>query len=249
LRSERRPTRIEKLLAPLCRRLVAISVSGQRFFRRSLPGAGRKIEVIRDSFVRVEPERRGGGRCPRIGMASNLVRGKGQEHVIAAMAKIRRAFPDARLVIAGTDLGDKGYAEELRAQAEGLGLGDAVEFAGWVDDISAFLGGVDILVDASYLREGYRHTIVEGMQGGVPVIATDVGAVHEIIRSASEGVIVRPCDAGAIADAVLMLLEEPDRMERVARNGRAAVESRLCSDDGARRMEHLLQRVAAARRQ
>jgi glycosyltransferase involved in cell wall biosynthesis len=248
LRSERKPTRVEKLIAPLCRRFVAICEAGAKYYRRNLPGVGRRIELITDSFTRVEPGRdlRPGKRMT-IGMLSNLGRGKGHEHVIAAMPRILRAFPGARLVIAGSEVRDDGYAGELRLEAERLGIVRAVEFAGWVEDVSGFLGGMDILVDASYLHEGFRHTIVEGMQGGVPVIATDVGAVREIISSDEEGVVIPPGSTEAIADAVCALLGNPRMMGEIANGGRAAAEVRLRADGGTGRMERLLRRTAARR--
>jgi glycosyltransferase involved in cell wall biosynthesis len=250
LRSQRRPTRIERLLAPLCRRLVAISFEGQKYFRRRLAGAGRKIEMVQDSFVRI-PERlvkRGMKGSVTIGMTSNLVRGKGHETVISAMPRIMRAHPEARLKIAGCAVGDGSYAEELRERVGRLGLGGAVEFAGWVDDIAGFLRGVDILVDASRLPEGYRHTIVEAMQAGAAVVASATGPVREIIRSQAEGVIVPPADSEAIAEAVCMLLDNPRVMREMARTAREAAVSRFQSREGIRRMGELYREAALSRR-
>jgi|GEM_PF-3099204 len=250
LRSQRRPTRIEKLLAPLCRRLVAISRSGQMHFRRRLPGAGRRIEVIRDSFANIKPYKREERDMPatRLGMTSNLVRGKGHEYVLEAMPRILRMFPRTRLVIAGRTINGDNYDIELRRRSESLRLTESVAFAGWQDDIARFLGDIDILIDASYLPEGYRHTIVEAMQAGVPVIATDVGPAREIIRTAAEGMIVPPRDAESLAEAVCTLLENPCRMREMARNGRRAVVERRRSDSGTTKMEHLYRTTALSRR-
>ncbi len=250
LRSQRRPTRIEKLLAPLCRRLVAISRSGRKYFRRRLPGAGGRIEVIRDGFANIEScERRKNDTRPvTLGMTSNLVRGKGHAHVLEAMPRILRMFPQTRLAVAGCTIDGDECEIELRQQVEALGLSRGVTFAGWQDDIAAFMEEIDILIDASCLPEGYRHTIVEGMRAGLPVIATDVGPVREIIRTAAEGMIVPPHDAEAIAEAVCMLLENPCRMREMARNSRRAALQRFRTDEETGKMENLYRTTALSRR-
>lgn len=250
LRSERPPTRIEKLLAPLCRRFVAISERGRKFYRRRLPGAGSRIEVIRDCFAKITPREKTGD-SPRpmtLGMTSNLVRGKGHEHVLAAMPQILRKCPDTRLIIAGCATNERRYEDELRGRVVELGLERHVTFAGWQDDISRFLGGIDVLIEASCLSEGYRHTIVEAMRAGVPVVATDVGPAREIIRSAAEGVLVPPRDPETIAEAVCMLLENPCRAGEISRRARLAARGRFRAGGGALKIENLYRRAAMIRR-
>jgi glycosyltransferase involved in cell wall biosynthesis len=181
-------------------------------------------------------------------MTSNLVRGKGHEYVMEAMPRILRMFPRTRLVIAGRTINGDNYDIELRRRSESLRLTESVTFAGWQDDIARFLGDIDILIDASCLPEGYRHTIVEAMQAGVPVIATNVGPAREIIRTAAEGMIVPPRDAESLADAVCTLLENPCRMREIARNGRRAAVEQRRSDDGTTQMERLYRTTALSRR-
>jgi len=138
-----------------------------------------------------------------VGTIGRLSREKGQRFLLEAFAKVHREVPEAFLLIAGA--GDR--EGELRALAQELGIAVAV---GWVpkcphDRVPSLLGAMDLFVLPS-LMENQPLVLLEAMAAGVPVVATRVGGVGEIIEDSREGLLVRPGDSHALAETILRAL-------------------------------------------
>jgi glycosyltransferase involved in cell wall biosynthesis len=134
-----------------------------------------------------------------VAMVGRLAPWKGQHIFLDAFAK---AFPNdnSRAIIAGSAMfGEDNYEQELRRLADRLCLSDRVEFAGFVDDVSALLRNVDVIVHASVIPEPFGQVVVEGMAAGLAVIASDAGGPSEVITDEVNGILVPLGDSEALA--------------------------------------------------
>lgn len=162
--------------------------------------------------------RPGGARlraCPEppvVGLVGRISPTKGQLELVRAAPAVLAAHPGTRFRLVGAPLfGGEEYADAVAAEVDRLGLGDAVETVGHVDDVAAVLDGLSVLVHASPVPEPFGQVVVEAMVRGVPVVATDAGGVPEILRGEDGplGVLVPPGDSGALATAVVDVLDDP----------------------------------------
>ena len=142
---------------------------------------------------------------------------KGHRFLIDAMKKIAAVDRSVKLVMAGQGP----LADELRNQAENSGLGECINVVGYVEDTPGFLSALDIFVMPS-LSEGLALALLEAAANNRCIVATDVGGTPEIIVNKENGVLVRPGDAKALADAVVELFDPKTRFS-LAANAAATV--------------------------
>jgi len=163
-----------------------------------------------------------------IGTVGNLNRFKGHTYFLRAAARICRQVDSARFVIVGRRLDtDATYAEHLQELAKRLGLADRVTFTGFREDIPAILSALDLFVLPSIL-ESCPVALLEAMAMKVPVVATDVGAVGEMVSHGQTGFIVPPGDAEALAEAVLAVRAmSPEQVIGMVEAARKGVEERF----------------------
>jgi glycosyltransferase involved in cell wall biosynthesis len=143
---------------------------------------------------------------PLVGVVARLQPEKGVADFLRAAARVCTAVPDARFLVAG----DGPLREELLALAGRLGVGERVRFLGYRADARAIVGLLDVLVVPS-LTEGTPLIVLEAMAAGIPVVASAVGGIPDQIRHNKEGLLVPAGDPAALADALLELLQDPDR--------------------------------------
>jgi len=139
-----------------------------------------------------------------VGMIANLHRYKGHKDVLQAAADVVRTFPSFRVVFIGRDYGIR---SELEGLAKTLRLEKTIIFAGERNDIPDCLSVMDILLLVSH-SEAFSNAILEGMAAGIPVIATDIGGNPEQVLHEITGLLVPPEDPGALAQAILCLLQD-----------------------------------------
>jgi glycosyltransferase involved in cell wall biosynthesis len=154
-----------------------------------------------------------------IGSVCRMVVYKGIDTLLGAFAAVRREEPEARLVLVGDgpDLG------RFQAHARALGLGESVRFLGSRNDVRDIYPLLDVLVLASY-QEGIPLTPLEAAACGVPVVATAVGGLPQVLDDGAAGLLAPPKDAGALARAIMSLHRQPDLAARLAAAGRRRVE-------------------------
>jgi glycosyltransferase involved in cell wall biosynthesis len=121
-------------------------------------------------------------------------------------------------------VGDGALLAEMMRMARELDIDRQVVFLGPRDDVPALLSQMDAFVLPS-LTEGCPHALLEAMASGLPVIATSVGGVPEIVTDNETGILVPPSDPDAIRDAVLRLMDDDSLADLLRRNARALVES------------------------
>jgi glycosyltransferase involved in cell wall biosynthesis len=154
---------------------------------------------------------------PRLLCVGRLVSYKGVDVAVAAFKSIIDRFPLARLIIAG----DGPARPQLERQAIELGLKDAVKFLGWVtsEQVPNLISSATAVIIPSW-REGLPWVALEAALMARPVVATSVGGLPEVIVHQQTGLLVEPGNSGAIAAAILSLLEHPERARQMGKNAR-----------------------------
>ncbi|MBO9436768.1 glycosyltransferase [Ruegeria sp. R13_0] len=145
---------------------------------------------------------------------------KGAPLLLQAFAALREDHPDATLTL----IGDGADRPALEAQAKTLALGDAVTFAGYrpQEAVADFLEEADMLVLPSF-AEGVPVVLMEAMASRIPVIATQVAGVSELITDGEVGFVVPPGDVSTLIARMQTLLSDPNLCRRMGIAGRLKV--------------------------
>jgi glycosyltransferase involved in cell wall biosynthesis len=141
-----------------------------------------------------------------VGTAGRLIALKGIEYLLRAAAALQPEFPALRVEIAGAGP-HRAKLEETAAQ---LGLAGRVEFLGWVDDIHSVLPRWDVFILPSR-EEGFPIAALDAMAAGLPVIASSVGGVLELIVDGETGWLVPPADVDILVSRLRALLLNPEQ--------------------------------------
>ena len=123
---------------------------------------------------------------------------KGHDHLLDAFARVHARRPDARLLLVG-DGGRREWAEGL---ARERGLGGAVIFTGFRTDVPALLAAMDCFVLASTRTEGVPQSLLQAAAAGVPLVASRIGGIPEVVEDGVTGLLVPPEDPAALAAAI-----------------------------------------------
>jgi glycosyltransferase involved in cell wall biosynthesis len=217
---------VDRLFARRARRLIAISDAVRRF----LEGAGhnpRKLVTVRygldevpDQPSELTPAQAGIPEGVPLALAiGRLTRQKDHATLLRAFANTRIAVPQARLAV----LGIGPLERETRALAEELRLTDSVLFPGRLE-ISDWLARADLFVHTSRW-EGFGIVILEAMLAGLPVVATSVSAVPEIVVEGETGLLSAPGDSGALGRHMTTLLQDAEARRVLGRAGEARARS------------------------
>ncbi|HZZ11984.1 MAG TPA: glycosyltransferase family 4 protein [Paraburkholderia sp.] len=175
------------------------------------------------------------------GLFGRLAPWKGQHIALDALARL----PGVHLVLVGAPLfGEDAYAQRLHEQAAALGIADRVHFAGFQDDVPAWMKAMDVVLHTSTEPEPFGRVIVEGMAAGRPVIAAAAGGVTEIVRHGHNGWLVKPGDASALADAIGALRADPAMARRMAEQALADAQTEFSVDQYLQRMTQEIGRAA-----
>jgi glycosyltransferase involved in cell wall biosynthesis len=176
------------------------------------------------------------------GLFGRLAPWKGQHIAVDALARL----PGLHLVLVGSALfGEQAYVESLRQQAARLGVADRLIFAGFRDDMPAWMKAVDVILHTSTEPEPFGRVIIEGMAAGRPVIATSAGGVKEIVRHRKNGWLVAPGDAEALAEAIETLHATPEFAQQLAAQALVDVKQHFSVDVY---LEQMTQTIADATR-
>ena len=123
-------------------------------------------------------------------------------------------------------LGDGPQRAAIEKQIGELGLRGIVALVGEVDDVPERLVAADLFVLSSR-SEGMPMSILEAMAAGLPVVATDVGGIHEMISDGEAQVLVGPADPKALADSIASLIDDAELRNRIGTSNRCRVESQF----------------------
>ncbi len=177
-----------------------------------------------------------------IGTAGKLHVGKGVFDLLRAAETIASRYPGLRLMY----VGDGPERAALELEASRLLIGGRVIFAGLRTDMERMYAAMDIFVLPSTCREAFGMVIIEAMAMVRPVIATSIGGIPEIVRDGTNGILVKPGDPAALADAVSRLIDDAALSRRLAAEGRAMVERYYSEDAMGRAFEEMIKEVLAS---
>ena len=205
-------------------RYIAVSDNIAGVLRRDLRLADGRVDVIHNAVdltrFAAAPDRElrrtltGNDRTPLVLTAARLHEQKGLDVLIKAVPGV----PDACFAIAG----DGPERRQLEKLAADLGVEDRVRFLGSRSDIPALLGASDLFVLPSRY-EGFPLALLEAMAAEVPVVATRIDGVDELVVDGQNGDLVEAGDSAALGSAITNLLADPDRRKALATRGHELV--------------------------
>jgi glycosyltransferase involved in cell wall biosynthesis len=180
--------------------------------------------------------------APVVGTIGGVTAKKGHVHLVRAAASLAARVPEARTVIVGLPVDP----EPVRRAIAEAGLRDRVLLAGYHPAASRLLPAFDVFALPSRY-EGMPVSLLEAMAVGIPVVASRVGGVPEIVTDGMDGVLVAPGDEPALAAALADLLTDAGRRRDLAEAGRTTA-GRFSLAESVRRTEAVYDEALAARR-
>ena len=233
---------IERLVVRGADRVVAVSQTmAARLTASGIPAD--KVRVVRnaclDAFA-TEPAAAAVAAGPVIGVVARLSPEKGVDVALEVHSRIVRRFPGARLLIAG----DGPQAGALRAQTERLGIADSVTYLGHREDMAEIYRSMTVLLMPSR-SEGLPNVALEAMARGVPVVATSVGGVPEVVVHGRTGLLAPADDAPALAERLATVLANGEQRRRLAEGALAHVRAEFSRETKAAALAAIYREVLA----
>jgi glycosyltransferase involved in cell wall biosynthesis len=236
----RAPMALRRLIMPLVVRWADVVMSTGEAVAREHPGSEHLGERLRVFYMPVDADRFAPELVDRararaefgfgagdhvLGTVGNLNPQKGHEYLLRAAARARMDLDGVKLLIAGAAHDTHWEYERMLyelARSLGLEVGVDVVFTGALRDVRPALAAVDVFVCSSVPRsEGAPAAVEEAMMMAVPVVASRVGALAEVVSDGFTGYLVPPLDSEAIAEAVVRLFRAPERRRAMGERGRA----------------------------
>jgi glycosyltransferase involved in cell wall biosynthesis len=183
------------------------------------------------------------GEYPVIGTVARISPEKGHKYLIQAMPKILEAFPTARLKIIGTG---GPFMREMKALAESLGLGESIEFTGYVEDLYSALFSLDVFVLAS-LTDAFPISVLEAMAVELPVAASAVDGIPEMITHGETGLLFPSKNSDALAETVIDLLSDIEKAKRMGKEARQNIVSKFTGQMYTQKLDALYQELLEAK--
>lgn len=177
-----------------------------------------------------------------LGVIAALRPWKDHATLLRAFRRVRDADGRAHLLV----IGDGEERERLAALAARLGVAAAVHFLGDRRDVDDLLGIIHVVVLASHSVECLPFAILEAMSRSRPAVATDIGALAELIEPGVTGFLVPPRDEEALADALLMIVRSPDRGASLGRAAHRRLVEHFPLHVSVRRIEDAMEAAVAA---
>lgn len=203
-------------------RIIAVSAAAKRQLVTAFGLNPDKVAVIangidlRRYYPSPHPAVRG---APIVTMVARLSASKGHRDLFAAIPRVLAACPNARFWFIGDGPQHREYEDYVRQQP----WAEAVTFWGYRDDVPDLLRQSSAVVLPSH-QEAFGYTVVEAMATGLPVIATNVGGIPEIIADGHNGLLVAPHQPEQLAERLSAVLQDPALADRLGRHGRRTVE-------------------------
>jgi glycosyltransferase involved in cell wall biosynthesis len=180
---------------------------------------------------------------PLVGSIGGLRRQKGYDVFIRASALLRERHPDLRVVIAG----EGARRPELEALIEGLALADTVTLLGRRLDVPDILAALDVAVSSSNY-EGSPLAVMEYMEAGLPIVASRVGGVPDLIDDGVQGLLVEAGDVEQLAGAIERMLSDRERALQMGARARERRRAEFDLDVMVSNVEALYEEQVAAKR-
>jgi phosphatidyl-myo-inositol alpha-mannosyltransferase len=205
---------------------IAVSQPAHKFVSRYFPGDYRIIPhgVDLERFgMKVAPiERYNDGKL-NILFVSRLEKRKGAKYLLEAYRRAKKDCPPSRLILVGP--GDRSRREYER-WVKAVNLEDVV-FTGHVPytDLPHYYHTADIFSIPAVGQESFGIVLLEAMAAGKPIVATNIEGYASVVKSGAEGILVKPKDTQALADALVSLANDKNLREQMGAEGRAKAEA------------------------
>ena len=200
---------------------VANSEAGAERVRAAVGADGPPVFVVRNGVARPEgPERIAPTADPPVLLCvGNISENKGQDLLLEAVRRLQARWPGLRATLVGRDHTGGRFFRDVDAR----GLADTYTAVGFAADVRPHLARATLVALPTRHREGTPTAVLEAMRAGVPVVASAVGGVAEIVEDGRTGVLVPPGDAAALAGAIERLLDDEPLRRRLASAARRHV--------------------------
>jgi glycosyltransferase involved in cell wall biosynthesis len=242
---------IRRGLNPVYRRLADRVITSGEAIRRLVVDAGVPAErviaipagVNLESFpfgARAPDTARelGLGR-PVIGSVAMFRGSKGHPQLLQAFAMVREKRPGATLLLVGDGI-RRPWVEQLAREAK---LSDAVVFTGFRPDVPALLATMDCFAQASTRTEGVPQALLQAFATGVPVVASRIGGIPEVVTDGVTGLLVESESVEALAAGIERVLDDAEAAAQRARAARALVEARFSHTHAIDRLLHVYEEL------
>jgi glycosyltransferase involved in cell wall biosynthesis len=205
-----------------------------------------RVEVLHNA-VRIPDSERAQPRAdrnPTLLFLGHLLPEKGVYEIVKACAQLAKRFPDLKLVLGGVGQGDA-----VRELASQLGVSERVELPGWLgpESKSAALAASTMFLLPSY-HEGMPMALLEAMSWGMPVIATPVGGIPQIVTHEANGLLIPPADVAALTTAIERLLLDPALRIRLGNAARTTIVSGFSLEDAMRKLDNIYSKFGLVKR-
>ena len=174
--------------------------------------------------------------APVIGTVSRLESVKGNRYFIASLPDIVKTFPCLKVIF----VGDGSERKKLEEDVKNLGLSENVIFIEECKDIRRIVSTFDILVLSS-LNEGMGRCLLEAQILGVPVVATEVGGIPDIVRDGITGILVPPRNPEAMSEAIVKLLKDKFLRKNMSKEGKRWVDKKFIAEAMVEKISDLYQ--------
>jgi glycosyltransferase involved in cell wall biosynthesis len=245
---------LERRAAKWCDRLIVLTDRGRE--EHLAMGVGRSDQFVtipsgidperfedlseRREYARAEFRIPDGSRV--VGCVARLVKIKGIRYLVEAMEELVRQDPALRLLL----VGDGEERASLESRIASGPLRARAILTGALPNPSMALAAMDVFVLPS-LNEGQGRAVVEAMAAGIPVVASDVGGLPEVLDEGAAGILVPPASPAALAAAVWRLFTEPETARSLAGAARRRIHGRYDRESMVAAVERLYLELLASR--
>jgi glycosyltransferase involved in cell wall biosynthesis len=241
--------RLNRMLTPITDAFIAVAESHGEFLARSLRLDRSRVAVVSNGvdtnrfapLPDVPAVRRELGlreTDPVAGIVAALRPEKNHQLFLQMAVRVVAEVRDAKFLI----VGDGPCRAELQKRTRELQLQQSVQFLGSRPDVPRLLAAMDVFALTSHI-EANPVSILEAMSVGRPVVATDVGSIHEAVSHGKTGFLVAPGNAEELAARVLSLLNDPLRASEMGAAARQSATARWSIDAMVRGYERLIENV------
>lgn len=174
-----------------------------------------------------------------VGIVAHLADHKGHKYLIDATKRLKDKAPKIKIII----VGEGPLLMKLTRQAKEIHVEDMVFFLGFREDVHKILASLDLFVLSSYL-EGLGSSIIDAMAHKLPVVATNVGGIPEVVIDGKTGLLVPPRHPAALAEAILKLYGDPSLSLQFGQMGCEVVHKKFSAESMANKILGIYERLA-----
>lgn len=207
-----------------------VTISGAVNSEKFCPGGGGD-NVRKEANIDMD--------TPVVGIVARMKKGRGHHWLLESWANVHEKLPDAILVIAGRGP----YTEKLKAFVKESSWGKSVKFIGYRKDLPEVYRALNLKIILAPGNDGTCRAALEAMASGVPVLASDVGALEDIVENEKNGVSVPNNDRKALSDALIRLLSQPDKTAEMGAYARQTAKTKFAIENQLQIIENLYRRV------